>query len=554
MLDWIQSFFVEHSAVQAVTILMAIIALGLSLGRIKVGGVSLGVTFVFFVGIIAGHFSLRIDPQMLRFAEDFGLIIFVYALGLQVGPGFFNSFRSGGLRLNMLSVAVILLGTVMAVLMSLIPGVSLPEMVGILCGATTNTPALGAAQQTLSQMGLDASVPALGCAVTYPLGVVGVILAMIFLRKVIVRPSDIEKADREGGDSTFIATYVLVNPATVGKTVSQVASMTKDHFVISRIWRDGELLMPGAYTILCEGDRLLVTCSHSDADDMVLIFGKREDMDWNRSSIDWNALDKDIVSQRILVTRPSVNGHTIASMNFRSRFGVNVTRILRSGIMILAMPETIIRTGDKLVVVGPSEGIEKVSRVLGNAVKELREPNLVSISIGIIIGLVIGAIPFFIPGMSAPLKVGLAGGQIIAGILVGAFGPRIHMVAYTTESANLMLRRLGLSLYLACLGLESGARFFETVFRPEGALWIGLGFLITVIPVLIVGAFSVKAMKVGFGTVCGMLCGSMANPMALTYATDNIPGNSSALSYTQVYPLGMFLRVIIAQTVLALFL
>ena len=554
MLDWIQSFFVEPSAVQAVTILMAIIALGLSLGRIKVGGVSLGVTFVFFVGIIAGHFSLRIDPQMLRFAEDFGLIIFVYALGLQVGPGFFNSFRSGGLRLNMLSVAVILLGTVMAVLMSLIPGVSLPEMVGILCGATTNTPALGAAQQTLSQMGLDASVPALGCAVTYPLGVVGVILAMIFLRKVIVRPSDIEKADREGGDSTFIATYVLVNPATVGKTVSQVASMTKDHFVISRIWRDGELLMPGAYTILCEGDRLLVTCSHSDADDMVLIFGKREDMDWNRSSIDWNALDKDIVSQRILVTRPSVNGHTIASMNFRSRFGVNVTRILRSGIMILAMPETIIRTGDKLVVVGPSEGIEKVSRVLGNAVKELREPNLVSISIGIIIGLVIGAIPFFIPGMSAPLKVGLAGGQIIAGILVGAFGPRIHMVAYTTESANLMLRRLGLSLYLACLGLESGARFFETVFRPEGALWIGLGFLITVIPVLIVGAFSVKAMKVGFGTVCGMLCGSMANPMALTYATDNIPGNSSALSYTQVYPLGMFLRVIIAQTVLALFL
>ena len=554
MLDWIQSFFVEHSAVQAVTILMAIIALGLSLGRIKVGGVSLGVTFVFFVGIIAGHFSLRIDPQMLRFAEDFGLIIFVYALGLQVGPGFFNSFRSGGLRLNMLSVAVILLGTVMAVLMSLIPGVSLPEMVGILCGATTNTPALGAAQQTLSQMGLDASVPALGCAVTYPLGVVGVILAMIFLRKVIVRPSDIEKADREGGDSTFIATYVLVNPATVGKTVSQVASMTKDHFVISRIWRDGELLMPGAYTILCEGDRLLVTCSHSDADDMVLIFGKREDMDWNRSSIDWNALDKDIVSQRILVTRPSVNGHTIASMNFRSRFGVNVTRILRSGIMILAMPETIIRTGDKLVVVGPSEGIEKVSRALGNAVKELREPNLVSISIGIIIGLVIGAIPFFVPGMSAPLKVGLAGGQIIAGILVGAFGPRIHMVAYTTESANLMLRRLGLSLYLACLGLESGARFFETVFRPEGALWIGLGFLITVIPVLIVGAFSVKAMKVGFGTVCGMLCGSMANPMALTYATDNIPGNSSALSYTQVYPLGMFLRVIIAQTVLALFL
>ena len=554
MIDWIHSFIFDHTAIQAVALLMAIVAVGLSLGRVKVAGINLGVTFVFFVGILAGHFSLTIDPQMLRFAEDFGLILFVYALGLQVGPGFFNSFRSGALKLNLLSFAVIIIGTVMALCMSLIPGVSLPEMVGILCGATTNTPALGAAQQTLSQMGLDSTAPALGCAVTYPLGVVGVILAMIFLRKVMVRPSDIEKGDGEGNDSTFIATYVLVNPATVGKTVSQIASMTKDHFVISRIWREGELLIPGAYTILNEGDRLLVTCSSAEADDMVLIFGKREKKDWNRSGIDWNALDKDIVSQRILVTRPSVNGHTISSLNFRSRFGVNVTRVLRSGIMIFAMPETIIRTGDRLIVVGPSEGIKNVSRVLGNTVKDLREPNLVSISTGIIIGLLLGAVPLFLPGMSAPLKVGLAGGQIIAGILVGAFGPRIHMVAYTTESANLMLRRLGLSLYLACLGLDSGAHFFETVFRPEGALWIGLGFLITVLPVVLVGAFSVKAMKMGFGTVCGMLCGSMANPMALTYATDTIPGNSSALSYTQVYPLCMFLRVILAQLVLAVFL
>ena len=554
MVDWLQSLVFEHSALQAVAVLLAIIAVGLSLGRIKVAGISLGVTFVFFVGILAGHFSLTIDPLMLSFAEDFGLILFVYALGLQVGPGFFNSFKSGGLKLNLLSFTVIVLGTVMALAMSLIPGVSLPDMVGILCGATTNTPALGAAQQTLSQMGLDTSSPALGCAVTYPLGVVGVILAMIFIRKAFVKPSDIETADSSSEDSTFIATYVLVNPATAGKTVQQIADMTKDHFVISRIWRDGELLIPGAYTILCEGDRLLVTCSQSEADEMVIIFGKREDKDWNTRSIDWNALDKDIVSQMVLVTRPSVNGHSIAALNFRSRFGVNVTRILRSGIMILAMPETIIRTGDRLVVVGPSEGIENVSKVLGNTVKDLREPNLVSISIGIIIGLVLGTIPFKIPGMDAPLKLGLAGGQIIAGILVGAFGPRIHMVAYTTESANLMLRRLGLSLYLACLGLDSGARFFETVFRPDGALWIGLGFLITVIPVVLVGAFSVKAMKIGFGSVCGMLCGSMANPMALTYASDNVPGNSSALSYTQVYPLCMFLRVILAQLILSVFL
>ena len=554
MVDWLQSLFIDHSALQAVALLLAIIAVGLSLGRVKIAGISLGVTFVFFVGIIAGNFSLTIDPLMLSFAENFGLILFVYALGLQVGPGFFNSFKSGGLKLNLLSFAVILTGTVMALAMSLIPGVSLPDMVGILCGATTNTPALGAAQQTLSQMGLDTSSPALSCAVTYPLGVVGVILAMIFIRKVFVKPSDIEKPDKGEGDSTFIATYVLVNPATVGKTVQQIAEMTKDHFVISRIWREGELLIPGAYTILNEGDRLLVTCTQTDVDDLVLIFGKREDKDWNRRGIDWNAIDKDIASQRVLVTNSSVNGQTIASLNLRSRYGVNVTRILRSGIMILAMPDTIIRMGDKIVVVGPSDGIEKVSKLLGNAVKDLREPNIVSLSIGMIVGLVLGTIPFLLPGMSAPLKLGLAGGEIIAGILVGAFGPRIHMVAYTTESANLMLRRLGLSLYLACLGLESGARFFETVFRPEGALWICLGFLITVIPVVLVGVFSVKSMKLGFGSVCGMLCGSMANPMALTYATDNVPGNSSALSYTQVYPLCMFLRVILAQLVLAVFL
>ncbi len=553
MMDWINTLLFSHSSLQAVLLLMLIIAVGLSLGRVKIAGVSLGVTFVFFMGILAGHLGFTIDPSMLKFAEDFGLILFVYALGLQVGPGFFNSFRSGGFLLNMLSFGVILIGTVMAVLMSLIPGVTLPEMVGILCGATTNTPALGAAQQTLSQMGLDTTAPALGCAVTYPLGVVGVILAIIILRSTL-KPSDLGSAASGKEDTTFIATYLLTNPAVFGKSIRQVVSMTKDHFVVSRLWRDGKVVIPGPDTVMEEGDRLLVTTSQKEAADMTLIFGQKEETDWNRSGIDWNALDKDIVSHWILVTRPSVNGRTISSLDFRNRFGVNITRVSRSGVMIFAKPDTILRTGDRLVTVGPSEGITKVGELLGNTVRELREPNLVSISIGILVGLLLGSIPFFIPGMSAPLKVGLAGGQIIAGILIGAFGPRIHMVAYTTESANLMLRRLGLSLYLACLGLDSGAQFFETVFRPEGALWIGMGFVITLVPVLIMGAVAMKTMKVGFGTASGMLCGSMANPMALTYATDTIPGDSAALSYTQVYPLCMFLRVILAQLVLALFL
>lgn len=550
-MSFLETLFTGYSAMQAVVVIFLIIVAGLVLGRIKVAGISLGVTFVFFCGILAGHFGLSVDPKMLTFAQNFGLIIFVYALGLQVGPGFFNAFRKGGMELNVLGMGVILIGTFMAVAFTWFTPVSLPDMIGVLCGATTNTPALGAAQQTLDQLGMDSTSPALGCAVTYPLGVVGVILAMVLLRKTVVRPKDLENRPVRG-EATYIATFRILNPAVIGKSLPEIAHLTPDHFIISRIWREGSLILPDSTICLQENDRVLVVTTEQEVAGLTLIFGEQEKTDWNSEGIDWNALDSQLSSHRILVTRPEINGKSLGSLKLRNRFGVNVTRIYRGDIALLATPDRILRMGDKVVTVGSEENIAAVEKELGNAVRNLREPNLVSICLGIIFGLVLGAIPFAVPGVSAPVRLGLAGGPIIAGILVGAFGPRIHMVAYTTESANLMLRRLGLAMYLACLGLDAGARFFETVFRPEGLLWVGLGFAITVIPVLVMGWVSLKCFHLDFGTVTGMLCGSMANPMALTYASDTIPNDNPALCYAQVYPLCMFLRVIIAQVVLVL--
>ena len=553
-MNYFASLFTVHSALQAVVVIFLIVAAGLLAGRIRIAGISLGVTFVFFCGILAGHFGLSVDPGMLAFAQNFGLIIFVYALGLQVGPGFFNAFRKGGMLWNSLGIGVILLGTCMAMAFACFTSVSLPDMVGILCGATTNTPALGAAQQTLDQLGMDSTSPALGCAVTYPLGVVGVILAIILLRKTIVRPKDLEDGHADRPDTPFIATFRVHNPAVLGKPLAEIAHLAQDRFILSRIWRNGRLILPDSSTCLEENDRLLVVTTAGESKDLTRVFGERESTDWNREGIDWDALDAQLTSHRIIVTRSSINGRTLGSLKLRNRFGVNVTRIYRSGVALLATPDRILRIGDKLVAVGGEDGIREVEKELGNTVRMLREPNLISICIGIVVGLALGAIPFMLPGISAPVRLGLAGGPIIAGICMGAFGPRIHMVAYTTESANLMLRRLGLAMYLACLGLDAGARFFETVFRPEGLLWIGLGCALTLVPVLVMGWIALKVFHLDFGSVTGILCGSMANPMALTYASDTIPNDNPALCYTQVYPLCMFLRVIIAQLLLVFFI
>jgi len=521
-MDWFISLFSEHTALQAMVVISFISAIGLGLGKVRLMGISLGVTFVFFVGILAGHLGFTVDPAMRTYAESFGLVIFVYALGLQVGPGFFTSFHTGGLTLNMLSMGVVVLGTLMAVAFSYATGVSLPDMVGILCGATTNTPALGAAQQTLVQLGLDGSTAALGCAVTYPLGVVGVIIAVMLMRKTLVKPGDTGAQEKEDANKVYMAAFQVHNPAVFGKSVKDIGAISATRFVISRLWRDGHVSIPTSASTLREGDRLLVITSEKDVPALTVLFGEQENKDWNKDDIDWNAIDSELASERIVVTRPELNGKRLGSLRLRNHYGINISRVYRSGVQLLATPELVLQLGDRLTVVGESAAIRNVEKVLGNAVKSLNEPNLVVIFIGIVLGLVLGSLPIAIPGISTPVKLGLAGGPIIVGILLGTFGPRLHMITYTTRSANLMLRALGLSMYLACLGLDAGAHFFETVFRPEGLLWIGLGFVLTLIPTLIVGAIAMKWLKIDFASVFGMLCGSMANPMALNYVNDTV--------------------------------
>ena len=553
-MEWIDSLFFEHSAIQAIVVLSLVTAAGLWLGKMHVWGISLGVTFVFFVGILAGHLGISLDADMLNYAESFGLVLFVYALGLQVGPGFFSSLRHGGVKLNLLSLGVIFIGTAMTVLLSYGLSIPLPDMVGVLCGATTNTPALGAAQQTLKQMGEPSSSAALGAAVAYPLGVVGVILAILVIRKILARPADMEEKETEDHNHPYIAAFQLHNPGVYHKTIKELALYSHTKFVISRLWRDGKVTIPTGSTELLENDRILVVTTEKDMPTLTLLFGEQENRDWNQEDIDWNSIDRNLVSEHIVVTQAEINGKRLGSLHLRNTYDINISRVLRSGVQILATPDLILQLGDRLTVVGEKTAIKRVAGILGNSVSTLREPNLAAIFIGIVLGLILGSVPLSMPGISSPVKMGLAGGPIIVGILVGCFGPRLHMRTYTTRSANLMLRGIGLSLYLAGIGIDAGAHFFETVVRPEGAIWIGSGFLITVVPVLLMAVIAMRMCGMNFGSTCGMLCGSMANPMALNYVNDSFPGNGASVSYATVYPLGMFMRVVISQVVLMLFL
>ena len=553
-MDLLEQLFIEHSALQAIIILSLISAIGIILGKVRFFGISLGITFVFFIGIIAGHFGLSIDAKMLQYAQSFGLVLFVYALGLQVGPGFFSSMRADGVRLLAPALGIVATGTVFAFITAGMFGITIADISGILCGATTNTPALAAAQQTLEQMGVDSSTAALSCALTYPLGVVGVILAIIFLRRFFVRSGDLSGPDKEHKKSVFVASYRVTNPAIFGKSVSDVATNDKHKFVISRLWRGGMVMIPTGDKKLKENDILLIITKPEDTEALTIIFGEQEKKDWNSESIDWNKIDSQLVAQKILVTRPEINGKKLSSLRLRNNYGINISRVYRSGVELLATPDLVLQMGDRLTVVGEEASIHNVEKILGNAVKSLKEPNLIAVFIGMVLGLAIGSIPFAVPGISLPVKLGLAGGPILMGIIVSTFGPRLHMVTYTTQSANMMLRALGINLYLACLGLDAGAHFFETIVRPEGALWLLLGLLITFIPVVLVGVISLRIQKLDFGSTCGVLCGSMANPMALTYANDTIEGDNPAVAYATVYPVCILLRIIIIQAAITLLL
>jgi len=550
-MDWLNDLLFTPSAIQTVVVLSLICSLGLALGKVRVMGVSLGVAFVFFVGILAGHLGFAVHPAMLDYAQNLGLIMFVYCLGLSVGPGFFGSLAHEGLSLNLWSLAVIFLGTLMAIALCPLTGIALSDMAGMLCGATTNTPALGAAQQTLSQMGIPHEGAALGCAVTYPFGVVGVILAILIMRKLFVSPKDLVVHRGNIEDETYIARFNVINPALEGKNLAEIAQMTHYRFIISRIWRDNEIIVPKSSTQLTLNDRLMVVAHKDEIDALEILFGQRiKEEDWNREEVDWNALDQRMVSRVVVLTRPMLNGKRLGNLKVRHTYRVNISRITRGDIKLLATPNLRLQYGDRLHMVGDPKAVDAVEAFFGNSVKSLKEPNLAAIFIGIVLGLALGAIPLNLPGMSLPVRLGIAGGPIIVGILVGAFGPRFHLITYTTRSASLMLRKLGLSLYLACLGLDSGAHFFETVVRPEGLLWVGVGILLTLVPLLVVGLIALRTGKFDYGTICGFLCGAMANPMALAYANDTIEGDTPSVSYATVYPLGMFVRLIIVQVML----
>lgn len=552
-MDWFENLFWEQSALQAVCVISVIIAIGLGLGKLRVCGISLGVTFVFFTGILAGHLGLSINPEILKYAEDFGLMLFVYELGLKVGPGFFSSFRTGGIKLNMLGLGLVLAGTATAIALSYMLSIPMTDMVGILSGATTNTPSLGAAQQAINQLGLPAEGAALSCAVTYPLGVVGVILAFVAVRQFVARKSDYEPRRHADADHTYVAEFRVTNPGICGLSLREISRLATTPFVVSRIWHDGEVAIPGPDDLLSHGDRVLVITTEEVVARLTMLFGEKADRDWNKPDINWDTVDKNLVSRTIAISKPQLNGRRLGSLKLRQHYAVNISRVSRSGVRLLARPDLILQLGDRLTIVGSPEAIDEVGALVGNSVTDLKDPNLAAIFIGMVLSLIVGSIPIAIPGISVPIRLGLAGGPIVVGILIGRFGPQFHMVTYTTRSANLMLRGIGLSLFLACLGLEAGGQFIDTIMRGDGLLWVAAGFVITVVPSLMMTVAAMRWWHLDFGTAAGMVSGAMANPMSMTYANEITPGDDAPVAYATTYPLSMFARVVIAQLLVLCF-
>ena len=555
-MNWFTELITTPDFTQAVLVLSLICGAGLAIGKIKIFGISLGATFVFFAGILAGHFGLVVNPDMLIVLQNFGLILFIYALGVQVGPGFFGSLKKGGFKLNMLATLLMVVGTLMMLILHWTTDIGLPDLMGLFSGAVTNTPMLGSAQQALLQVSPEsaneANNMAMACAVGYPFGLIGMVVCVAILQKTLA-PRRNKKAASRRSDNTFITEYIVSNPEIFEKSIQEIRSNADCQFVISRIWKDGKVIIPTGETIIEENEHILVISGKSDVENLTRLFGPQEKVDWNKQDIDWNAIDSQLVSQKVLVSKPEINGTKLGDLRLRNSFGINITRVNRAGIDLLPSRSLRLQLGDRLTIVGEARSIENAARILGNEAKQLRTPNLTSVFIGIVIGLILGSIPFAIPGMSMPVKLGIAGGPIIVGILMGAFGPRFHLATYISQSASLMLRQLGLTIYLAGLGLSAGAGFFETVFSADGLKWVLISCVLAVVPVLIVGFIASKMFKTDYAKNVGMLCGSMANPIALNYANSTTEGDEPAVAYATVYPISIFLRVISAQVIMMIF-
>lgn len=548
--------FVEPSVLQTLVILTLVSAVGLILGKLRIGRISLGITFVFFVGILAAHFGVVVQPEMSSFAQTLGLTLFVYALGVEVGPSFFPSLKSQGVLYNGLGLLLITLGLLLVVILHYSFGISMPNMMGIMSGAVTNTPMLAAVQSTLQDIvGLEGTRQvadlALACALTYPLGVVGMILAILILQ--VIEPKR-QKEDRLESKTTYITELELTNPGLFGKSILEVVRLQEKHFIISRVWRGDKLIVPTSQTLLQEGDHLLLLIHEEDLGVLEAFFGRRsESRDWNRPDIDWDAIDAQLITKRLIITNGKINGIKLGALRLRNEYGINITRIDRAGIEILASPELHLQLGDRLTVVGEAQEIAKAKKFIGDSINTLDKPKLVSFFAGLALGCILGSIPVAIPGLSMPIKLGLAGGPIIIGILMGAFGPRLRIATYMTNSATQLIKQLGIILYLAGLGLASGAHFFETIIHGDGLLWIFLGFLITLLPTLLVGIVSLFGYRKTHAETVGLLCGAMANSMALDYAMSLNESRSSSVAYAIVYPVAMFVRIISAQILLSFF-
>ena len=554
-MNWFTEILTGSGVAHTIFIYAIVIALGVLLGKVKVKGISLGATFVLFVGILAGHLGLSIDMNTLKFIQEFGLILFIFSIGLQVGPSFFSSFKHGGLLLNGLAVAIIFLNIAVALgLYFGIGGIRITDMVGILSGAVTNTPGLGAAQQTLIETQGDAAIPlnesmSMGYAAAYPLGVVGIILSFIVLKAIFKIGIDKEAKEIEDENANsllqpHLVTYKVTNKLIIGKTIQHLHHIIDHNFIISRIRKsDGHVHIPVSETFIEEGDLLLVVMSQQDEEMFDAVLGPHEEMDWKA--------DPDpVTARRIVVTKNELSGRKLGSLRLRMGYKLNVTRVHRAGLDLLASPNLALQVGDRLTVVGNINDINRLAKRMGNSEKALDHPNIFTMFLGIVLGIIVGSIPLMLPGMSVPMKLGLAGGPLIVAILLGRYGYKIKLITYTSSSSNLLLRELGICLFLASVGIAAGGNFAETVFNAQGARWVLYGFLITFIPLLIVTMIARGKFKLNYCTIMGMVSGATTDPPVLAYANKTSGNDAPSVAYSTVYPLTMFLRVITAQLII----
>lgn len=559
-MDWLINLFTTTDSVAHIVLLYAIvIAVGVYLGKIKIGGISIGVTFVLFAGIAAGHIGFTAPTNILSFLQEFGLILFVFIIGLQVGPSFLESFRKGGITLNLLSTVMVVLNVIVMfacyyIFFDTSDPKNLPMMVGTLYGAVTNTPGLGAANETLYSIFDKGEVPqiASGYACAYPLGVLGIIGATIAIKYIfgIKLEKEEEELAKEEEDNDDVKPHFMdlevTNLYLEGKTLAQVHNFLNRDFVCSRILHDGHVSIPNGSTIFHIGDKLFVVCAENDAEAIIAFIGPTINVDWKKQ-------DEPMVSKRILVTRSSINGKTLGQMHFSSAYGVNVTRVTRQGMDLFAIPSLSLQVGDRIMVVGPEDAVNRVAAVMGNSIKRLDAPNIATIFVGVFIGILFGSIPVAIPGIPVPIKLGIAGGPLIIAILIGRYGYKVHLVTYTTTSANMMLREIGLMLFLASVGIKAGDGFLETVIQGDGVKYVYTGFLITIIPILIIGIIARKKYKFNYFTIMGMIAGTYTDPPALAYANSICSKEAPSIGYSTVYPLSMFLRIFTAQIIVLFF-